>query len=50
MYIAIMSAFGQSLAHGAPDAASIQTADWMGRLKLKPGSRDAAESRMPPRH
>jgi hypothetical protein len=46
MYIAIMSEnFGRT-----PYALAIQTAEWMGRLKVKPGSLDAAESRMPSRH
>jgi hypothetical protein len=50
MYIAIMSVtFGQ-----IPYALSIQSESGMtaemGRLKVKPGSRYAAESRMPARH
>jgi hypothetical protein len=45
MTIAIMSEnFGRT-----SYALSAHTADWMGRLKVKPGSQDAAESRMPPR-
>jgi hypothetical protein len=44
MSIAIMSVtFGR-----IPYALSIHTAE-MGRLKVKPGSRNAAESRMPSR-
>ncbi len=45
MSIAIMSVnFGRT-----PYALAIHTAE-MGRLKVKPGSLDAAESRMPSRH
>jgi hypothetical protein len=51
MSIAFMSeAFGQSLTHVAPITASTHTAEWMGRLKVKPGSLAAADSRMPSRH
>jgi hypothetical protein len=46
MSIAIMSVnFGRT-----PYALPTHTAEWMGRLKVKPGSLDAAESRMPSRH
>jgi hypothetical protein len=45
MSIAIMSEnFGR-----IPYALPTCTAEWMGRLKVKPGSFDAAESRKPPR-
>jgi hypothetical protein len=51
MTTAIMSvAFGQSLAHESPITASTYYSKWMGRLKVKPGSLAAAESRMPSRH
>jgi hypothetical protein len=46
MSIAIMSEnFGRT-----PYALSTQTAEWMGRLKVKPGSLEAAESQEPSRH
>jgi hypothetical protein len=46
MSIAFMSeAFGRT----PMTAASTCTAAWMGRLKVKPGSRNAAESHWPPR-
>jgi hypothetical protein len=52
MSTAIMSvAFGQSSTHGAtPITVSTHYSEWMGRLKVKPGSLAAAESRMPSRH
>ncbi len=50
MSIAIMSvAFGQSLTRGTPITAPTPYSKWMGRLKVKPGSLAAAESRMPSR-
>jgi hypothetical protein len=50
MSIAIMSvAFGQSLTRVAPIAVSTQPAEWMGRLKVKPGSHLAAGYRPPSR-
>lgn len=50
MSIAIMSeTFGQAYARVAPAAGSTRTAEWMGRMKVKPGSLIAAESR-PPSH
>jgi hypothetical protein len=46
MSTAIMSvAFGR-----APITSSTYYSKWMGRLKVKPGSLAAAESRMPSRH
>ncbi len=44
MSTAIMSvAFGPSLTRVAPIAVPPHTSKWMGRLKVKPGSRTAAE-------
>ena len=50
MNIAIMfGTFRRAYACVAPYAGPFQTAEWLGRLKVKPGSLVAAESR-PPSH
>jgi hypothetical protein len=50
MGTAFMSeAFGQYLTQGTPRTASTAISEWMGRLRVKPGSRQAAGFRPPSR-